>query len=867
MTAATDIEAAYQRLKSGGFDLGPATPAGVVSAFAGGAMRAHVNGNIYWHANAGAHEVHGGILSEYLAGGGPGEVAPGVRLFGYPVSDEEPRRDGRYVISRFEFGAIYWSTGRGAVPMTGDIWTAYCSQTPGAVPLGGPLAPVEQAGLGNTIDVQFFDHGCIVRRNSRTSVCTALTWPRVGKPRITDLRSAIPDLFSFGHDSNLLDPLLPSTLRQGNTPAIVTLWGDRLGLRPVGGGTTVRLHLSERAVTTSVATTHRLDATPGQALTDATLYDLVFRTITGSEIVVAPHAIYAKASWTRFGFMHITDMHVAGRNDWMHADANANGFGHTFVNFNDGFREAILVANNLHAAGKCDVVLATGDLVDFAYEDGDDPSGGGNFDRLVDIVRGDSPSPSGLAAQPLTVPIFMVPGNHDYRPLSYPLRFKVSVGPIGHTFGHHECFNLTKAQADVLQDLETGRARSRFHQSVQALGSMRELTTSAAAALVAPATPTWLLNEVIGLQAQGCYDVHLGPHRLVMLDTGHDVGVVSGVLDVVSDYLGFNSENERTFMGGDPNQQGVTSTHIGRLNQAITDAGTNGVVLVGMHGPPLNPAGNEYPHYFRETEHPSAPDIEMQGYLFRRVPAGSFVLGSESDVNASMWPEWSRTGSSWFKRGSTNDLLDHGVARGPIDGFLDAVAGRNRPRPVDLVLCGHGHRRVEYRIGIDSTTGDRTYSTDFYFDQPDRYYASRKVGHPDPVNIRVVAGATPNGTPQSIRDHRVGPQPVQYEELEVPPRRSTLENAPNPRSWWLRHRPFVVQTAATGPLEFRQIQDGAVKRPEPTFRGVRIGIVDGPAVVEFKSVTLAEARRLSYTLALTPFAPPQRPNRRVTAAL
>ncbi len=80
--------------------LGP--PTSEEYAVRGGRASNFRAGRIYWSPAAGAHEVHGGILSTYLALGGPDS-----RL-GLPVTDEynyllEPRND-------FQYGRIRWTT-------------------------------------------------------------------------------------------------------------------------------------------------------------------------------------------------------------------------------------------------------------------------------------------------------------------------------------------------------------------------------------------------------------------------------------------------------------------------------------------------------------------------------------------------------------------------------------------------------------------------------------------------------------------------------------------------------------------------------------------------------------------------------------
>lgn len=64
-------------------------------------------GNVYWSATTGAHEVHGAILSRYLALGGT------AGRLGLPVSDEYPVPGGRR--SDFRGGWLRWDAATGVV--------------------------------------------------------------------------------------------------------------------------------------------------------------------------------------------------------------------------------------------------------------------------------------------------------------------------------------------------------------------------------------------------------------------------------------------------------------------------------------------------------------------------------------------------------------------------------------------------------------------------------------------------------------------------------------------------------------------------------------------------------------------------------
>lgn len=73
-------------------------------------------GNIYWRADLGAYEVHGKILGKY------GDFKYEQGLLGYPLSDELDPGDGRGRYQRFEGGSIYWTPQTGAHEIHGAIF-------------------------------------------------------------------------------------------------------------------------------------------------------------------------------------------------------------------------------------------------------------------------------------------------------------------------------------------------------------------------------------------------------------------------------------------------------------------------------------------------------------------------------------------------------------------------------------------------------------------------------------------------------------------------------------------------------------------------------------------------------------------------
>jgi glucose/arabinose dehydrogenase len=100
--------------------LGPAT--GAEGGDATVRYRVYQNGRLYWSAAAGVHEVHGSILTTYLANGGH-------TVLGEPTTDETRTPDGRGRFNHFRpnFASVYWTSTTGANAVYGSIWTRWAA--------------------------------------------------------------------------------------------------------------------------------------------------------------------------------------------------------------------------------------------------------------------------------------------------------------------------------------------------------------------------------------------------------------------------------------------------------------------------------------------------------------------------------------------------------------------------------------------------------------------------------------------------------------------------------------------------------------------------------------------------------------------
>ncbi len=125
-----DVLAAYARLGESGGLLGfPTVPEAAVP---GGTRARFSGGELYWSPTTGAHEVHGAVLSRYLAVGGAGGV------LGLPTADEAAVPGGRG--STFRGGAVYWSAATDAHEVHGAIAAEYARRGGPSSALGLPVS-------------------------------------------------------------------------------------------------------------------------------------------------------------------------------------------------------------------------------------------------------------------------------------------------------------------------------------------------------------------------------------------------------------------------------------------------------------------------------------------------------------------------------------------------------------------------------------------------------------------------------------------------------------------------------------------------------------------------------------------------------
>lgn len=825
----------------------------IVRAPYGGWYQVFEKGRIYSHHSVGTYEVHGNNLKPYLERNQYDvNRRIGRREFGFPTADEKRTPDNLYPLSQFEWGQIIAFPGTyGGVSISGDIYTFWKGLGAGFSSLGYPINGNTRVAGGEAV---FFERGCLFLDKSKSSrpFSIAIHPPLLGRPAMVTSSDKTLDFIVKISGQSAFRSL-------GGLPVLANLLNDRYYLQEVGTYHRIPLILQSYSIQSPREVKVHLSIPANRTLKDRTLYDIVFRMDNRRYYALSPHAVYAKASWDNFGLVHATDIHIARRidgfrkklirakNKYRRTDLD-EGIKH-LNNWNDRFRDLIRYANQLHKRGKLDAIIATGDIVDYLFEERDNKHGGGNFEYFKKLVLGKLRYPdSNEKQEELKVPIFTTLGNHDYRINPYKLLAELSIfwGAIDvKTIEQYSGYNITETEARAIQD---GRPKKRIRNPQTGLIFEKEygkpeIDSDQAKKMVAiDKAPKYYLKYI---NRDFSYSVKLGQNRLLMLDAGYDVGTPDGILDTLIAYgTMFGSEDTKTILKGSPNTRGLQASDLELVAKALNEA--KGAVIIGTHSPPINTHGKEYPHYFRETEHLTADDKEIANYLRRRGefpnhPSQNSYHFFTNDVIVKQvgknFKDWPLSGTPYFKTGDHENYLDFGVSRGDyMKDFLKLCAGgfatygRNKiNRPVDLVLFGHVHSRVEMRLKWRASRLE--YYHDFYTENPEKYYASLKYTdkYGSYKGVRIVVD----------KDAKLN-EDVSNGVLKVPPYSSPLSDASDPVEWWRNHRPLFIQGAPSGPLD-NKIRP---RETEPNFQGVRLISVSNNAITKATQIPDDELRKL-----------------------
>jgi hypothetical protein len=705
---------------------------------------------------------------------------------------------------------------------------------------------------------QLYERGIVLNR-AGSEVVVEFRLPMIGRPHIATGTAPALDAAAvrFGgghHDLSALGPVVQAAL------------AGRVGLVPTGEQATpvpltvgpVEVVEPERPTGVGGVVIPAVYGVPLSGLLgERQLYDVALAG-DGGWRMVAPHAIYHKDAWTDFGLAHITDTHVARRIDAFRPTLRDLGLPEAaarLLNWNDRFRGFVRYANYLHGIGALDVIVATGDLTDYQFEFDDDENELGNAEFLRRLVLGQAPGPDFPDVEELRVPIFMTPGNHDYRKHPYHLIFDLAVAGVGvRRIPNFENYRLLEDEATALwQQLLGGQG-------------VPELRVGTAAQMVEIDPDARPFRAC--LAAGGSYVVRLGAHRLVLLDSAHDVGVLTSIPDLIRALIEITqTEDERTFADASPNSEGVEASELDLVAGAMAES-PDGLLVVGIHAPLFNLWNDEYPYFLRETQRAQQRGHD-HGYLARHGRA--MIKAPLEESIESLWLLWfsaddGHRSPTFVKRGGTGDLLDYAVSRGHAEDLVRLLAGIGSPRAADMVLAGHTHRHNEFVVA-GTGTGNLTYSMDFYTHNPARYYPTPFV-----TGYRPVSTTVPGGGPGQIETYLeptsevtyievdaeatadATPWPIPYaakhpRQLQVPPYPTPLSQAADPRAWWATHRPLVLQTGPLGPQDNSQV----------SFSGFRLLSVAGDVIEKVHAISTDRLEAHGYRLALEDAVRPDPP--------
>jgi predicted MPP superfamily phosphohydrolase len=927
------IKREYASLKRKGADFGAAID-DEQSEF-GGRYQQYERGRIYWHNSTGAHGLWGRILERYLQGGGAGVGSTGTRELGFPKTSNTPTADGMYGCASFQRGYIVDFPETPLVRIFGTVYSAWKRLNGELGILGHPIGdPMSVAG-GH---LAWFERGMLWHPDGQSEILVGeLVSPTLGQPAIVD--QANPGSFRWlrfsGKTShltsrrNLVDELFrgrfklvavgaPSTVPL--EPAGLVRKGNERWLQlaipaPRTGGRRFAMLRGNTAPLNAAVSRNPDIAGPGgrppaTALERRRLYNLAIAVSGTAPVTVSPHCVYARGDWETFGIAHITDLHISRRVDYFRAALRRAEVAESdiaeFNNINDRFREFIRYANHLHDAGLLDVIIATGDLVDYVREHHHAAAGPGNFAIFENLVRGRDVSPDSESprSEELRVPIFTSLGNHDYRRLAYPLAFvpyvrstdfvsdliddiplvgdfladaihavdgallalpgvgialeaaelwiRVLAAEAAGTVWNHKPFNLLRAEA-----LKVIGKKSDGEYTAPAIRPR----AAAAAVMVDVGMARGTHPYFRRINRDRSYVVSLGGHRIVMLDTRWDDGIGTGVIEAVvaRKFGALASEGTRHFFAGSPDSVGISRSELDLVRGALRGAVPRGVVIVGMHAPPLCPPGGEQPICLRETVHPTNDAGQVEGYLRRRK---EFKAGSHRN--------WPFSGTPYFHVGSLEKGLDDGTAVGVKDELAQLFAGRAMPRPVSLVVSGHGHYRHEFRLKWDAQRARLETYNDHYLSTPGEFYPTHVIeGDPEDEEsnrrylTRVEAGAPPQGTKHHLTDPDPNSIWPDLSYISIPPYAEPLSESRDEADWWVRHSPVVTQTAALGPCDNSRVSLGENEhKPGPNHQGFRMISIADNVIRRVHYVRMDELRRgfpLPWETGRTSPTPPLEP--------
>ena len=340
------------------------------------------------------------------------------------------------------------------------------------------------------------------------------------------------------------------------------------------------------------------------------MFDILQLNLNKGDRINYHSIVISKNNWTNFKFLHATDLHLAERNDRIYEIVKkwqklirksevseivaqsvkvlsffqrmlmkkpvekvetTKPLHKRFINPNNNFRNFIKHANKNVNQNDLDFIVLTGDIIDFSIlskinkEKRKTLDFNYNFSnwRIFKEILLNHPQEMKrgmVTGEELLCPIFTIPGNHDYRPYHYDLRWGNLYKKIG----------LNGNEAIALNDELMANPISSITKNFRALKAyLREINSS--------------LD----------FSLKLGNNIFVFLNSGSD-----------------SFKNIIDFVSGHPSVTGVTNKQIRFLENLINKTiklGNNTFLMI--HGPPINPKKTMSPKRFSLSK-PSKDKIQ-----------------------------------------------------------------------------------------------------------------------------------------------------------------------------------------------------------------------------------------------------------------
>lgn len=442
------------------------------------------------------------------------------------------------------------------------------------------------------------------------------------------------------------------------------------------------------------------------------------------------HCLYIHETLTgsnEFTILHITDTHIAQRNDLMpeilcqvRNKNESQSLSEKYVNFNDNLRSFIRLVNSRVLSGEKLIVVLTGDVVDHYFDgwwDGKFILGQGQFapnrvkeapesegsgwhysnvSKFIEIITGADHKSDALKS-----PIYIILGNHDYLPnepllcMTFYINLLIS-RPSFHK-NNQSSFGLSADEGREYDYWAFPRVHGQ-HPSIIGRKFLKEaakkqdwraeLNQDWAYWLAKP--KQWILSQFI---TEVNYDLdftlNIGSHQMLFFNTGHDR------YPGQERFAKPKEDFERDYIEDGPHSRGITNRHVDWVKTALVNPRKNGLLLIFTHAPLIGLQGDvtEGIEVLYEDSHEKSPHGANQ--------VSQFLSDHYNQTQAELIRSgFTLFGARHFALGSRDPYLNFSCADGAIYDFLKTISRKHDEQttmPI-LVFSGHTHKVHEFRI-------------------------------------------------------------------------------------------------------------------------------------------------------------------------